>query len=120
MKGDGAVALNPEISGENGAFELRLGPEPHRCALTLYSRYTFPYQVDLEPPAPLTGATFVIAPNDLAQAIILDYVAGNGQQLFPPVVATRASVPAWHTPSPRQSAQHQRWPCAINPTHGSF
>lgn len=41
--------------------------------------------VDLEPPAPLTGATFVIGPDGLAQALILEYFEGNGQQLLPRV-----------------------------------
>jgi hypothetical protein len=44
------------------------------------------YQVDLEPPAPLTGAIFVISPDETAQALILEYFAGNGQQLLPRVV----------------------------------
>jgi CubicO group peptidase (beta-lactamase class C family) len=76
-----------EIGGEDGALELRMGPEPRVYALTHFDRDTFTYRVDLEPPPPLTGATFVIGPDGLAEAVILDYFAGNGQQLFPRVPA---------------------------------
>jgi CubicO group peptidase (beta-lactamase class C family) len=71
-----------EISGEDDALELRIGPEPRVYTLTHFERDTFTYQIDLEPPAPLTGATFVIGPDGVAQALILDYFAGNGQQFF--------------------------------------
>lgn len=74
-----------EISGEDVALELRMGPQPRLYALTHFERDTFTYLVDLEPPAPLTSATFVSGPDGLAQALILDSFAGNGQQLFPRV-----------------------------------
>ena len=74
-----------EVSGEEGALELRMGPEPRVYPLTHFERDTFTYPIDLEPPAPLTGATFVIGPDGTAQALIIEYFAGNGQQLFPRV-----------------------------------
>jgi CubicO group peptidase (beta-lactamase class C family) len=76
-----------EISGEEGALELRMGPEPLVFPLTHFERDVFTYQVDLEPPAPLTGATFLIGPDGVAHALILDYFSGNGQQLLPRVEA---------------------------------
>jgi CubicO group peptidase (beta-lactamase class C family) len=74
-----------EISGEDGALELSLGPERQHFSLTHFERDTFTYQIDLEPPVALTGATFVIGPDGVAQALILEYFAGNGQQMFPRV-----------------------------------
>jgi CubicO group peptidase (beta-lactamase class C family) len=74
-----------EISGEDGALELSMGPEPRVFALTPFERDVFTYHVDLEPPAPLTGATFVVGPDGTAHTLILDYFAGNGQQYFPRV-----------------------------------
>ena len=74
-----------EIAGEEGALELRMGPEPLVFPLTHFERDVFTYQVDLEPPAPLTGATFVIGPDGTAQSLILQYFAGNEQQLLPRV-----------------------------------
>lgn len=72
-----------EISGEDGALELRMGPEPRAFALTHFERDVFTYLIDLEPPAPLTSATFAIGPDGVAQALILDYFAGNGQAFLP-------------------------------------
>ncbi len=74
-----------EISGQDDALELRMGPAPQVFPLTHFERDVFTYQVDLEPPAPMTGVTFVIGPDGVAQALILDYFAGNGQQLLPRV-----------------------------------
>jgi CubicO group peptidase (beta-lactamase class C family) len=74
-----------EISGEDGALELRMGPEPRVFALTHFERDVFTYHIDLEPPAPLTGATFVVGPDGTAHTLLLDYFAGNGQQVFPRV-----------------------------------
>ncbi len=62
-----------------------MGPAPGVYPLTHFERDVFTYQVDLEPPAPLTGATFVIGPDGEAQALILDYFAGNGQAMLPSV-----------------------------------
>ncbi len=72
-----------EISGEEGALALSMGPAPAVFALTHFERDTFTYQVDLEPPAPLTSATFVIGSDGVAEAVILDYFAGNGQAFLP-------------------------------------
>jgi hypothetical protein len=74
-----------EISGDDTALELRMGPEPRSYALTHFERDTFTYLVDREPPAALTGATFVVGPDGQAQGLILEYFAGNGQQWFPRV-----------------------------------
>lgn len=74
-----------EISSQVGALELRVGPVPQVYALTHFERDTVTYHVDLEPPAPLTGATFVIGPDGLAHALILEYFADNRHQMFPRV-----------------------------------
>jgi CubicO group peptidase (beta-lactamase class C family) len=74
-----------EISVEEGALELRMGPEPRVYPLTHFERDVFTYLVDPEPPAPLTGATFIIGPDGTAQSLLLEYFAGNGQQLLPRV-----------------------------------
>jgi hypothetical protein len=76
-----------QISGHEGALELRMGPEPLVFPLTPFERDVFTYEIDLEPPAPRTGATFVIGPDGIAEALILDYFAGNEQQLLPRVGA---------------------------------
>lgn len=72
-----------EISGEDDTLELRMGPAPLVFPLTQFERDTFAYRIDREPPAPRTGPTFVIGPDGLAQALILDYFEGNGQPMFP-------------------------------------
>jgi len=71
-----------EVVEEGGGLVLRLGPEPSAFALTHFDRDVFTWAIDLEPPAPLTGATFVVGPGGTASALLLDYFAGNGQGRF--------------------------------------
>jgi hypothetical protein len=59
-----------------------LGPDRRAFPLTHFNHDVFTYQIDREPPAPLTGATFVVGPDGTAEALLLDYFAGNGQALF--------------------------------------
>jgi CubicO group peptidase (beta-lactamase class C family) len=72
-----------EIGEAGGGLELAIGPERRSYALRHFDRDTFVCRIDLEPPAPLTGATFVIGPDGRAAALRLDYFAGNGQEHFP-------------------------------------
>jgi CubicO group peptidase (beta-lactamase class C family) len=71
-----------EVSGGDGALSLRLGPDRRAFALTHFNHDVFTFLVDPEPPAPLTGATFVVGSDGTAAALLLDYFAGNGQALF--------------------------------------
>jgi CubicO group peptidase (beta-lactamase class C family) len=71
-----------EIGGSDGALTLRMGAGPREFALTHFDRDTFTFLVDAEPPAPLTGATFIVGPDGQAQALQLDYFAGNGQGIL--------------------------------------
>lgn len=66
------------IRSEDDALSLHMGPKPRAHTLTHFERDTFTDQIDLESPAPLTGATFVIGPDGRAEADILPYFAGNG------------------------------------------
>ena len=65
------------VSGDDDALTISLGPEPREFALTHFNRDTFTYLIDLEPPAPLTGATFIVGPNGTATGLLLDYFAGT-------------------------------------------
>ncbi len=80
---ENAYAGSVEVAVEGDGLVLKLGPEPRSFPLTHFERDVFTYEVDLEPPAPLTGATFVIGPDGKANAVQLDYFAGNGQGTFP-------------------------------------
>lgn len=71
------------IAGADDALTISLGPEPREFAMTHFDRDTFTYQVDPEPPAALTGATFIIGPDGVATAVMLDYFAGNNQGMLP-------------------------------------
>ncbi|HET7093485.1 MAG TPA: DUF3471 domain-containing protein, partial [Thermomicrobiales bacterium] len=71
-----------EVAGGDGALTLRLGPARPPFALTHFTHDVFTYLPDPEPPAPLTGATFIIGPDGTADSLRLDYFAGNGQSLF--------------------------------------
>ncbi len=72
-----------DVAVAGDGLVLRLGPEPRSFALTHFDRDVFTYAIDLAPPAPLTGATFVIGPDGRAATLQLDYFAGNGQGTFP-------------------------------------
>lgn len=80
---DSAYAGPAEVAVEDDGLVLRVGPEPRSFALTHFDRDMFTYALDLEPPAPLTGATFVNGPDGRAATLHLDYFAGNGQGTFP-------------------------------------
>lgn len=79
---DNAYAGPAEVAVEGDGLVLRLGPAPRSFELTHFDRDVFIYAVDLEPPAPLTGATFVVGPDGQAASLHLDYFAGNGQGSF--------------------------------------
>jgi hypothetical protein len=71
-----------DVVEAGGALTLHLGPERRPFPLTHFNHDTFTYLIDFEPPAPLTGITFVLGPDGQATAVDIDYFAGNGQARF--------------------------------------